>query len=555
MKKMKMNGYCALLSTVMLAGLLAACTAKNGDDAAKADSSDKYKADGPRLGYKYDPTVTISMGRLNIPTIKYKEGENIQDNVHTRWMKNELGIDLKTPWTVQGWDNLNAKVRLLLSANEELPDLMLIQDPLLLEELIDAGKIMAVDDYFNKWASPTVKEAFSVDPAAWYVTKRNDKHYGIPTLTSGVPGGRLMFIRNDWLNKLGLQPPKTIDELEKVLDAFVTKDPGGNGAKNTIGLTAGLKNSLIEQTADVSPIFGAYGAIPSQWMKLKNGEIGYGSVQPEIKPALAKLREWMAKGYLTKEVALSDGTKASEAFAAGKAGVMFGPHHTNLNSAKNLLKNVPGASYDFYALPTGPDGKVGYAGEKSYSSVMVINKNFKYMDAFMLYLNSLYEFWNPQGTLFRYGLADGYDYVMVNGKPEYNVPGGKQEVKDKHLTNNRAYFPGKEAVIYKKLHEGGKAESSIEKEFEAFGPMQIKAGHLSNNVYKNTEVPTIFTGAATKTMKAKWERLEKMEKEMFFRIIYGEAPLEDYDKFVQDWKAGGGEQITKEVNDWYNSVK
>ena len=34
-----------------------------------------------------------------------------------------------------------------------------------------------------------------------------------------------------------------------------------------------------------------------------------------------------------------------------------------------------------------------------------------------------------------------------------------------------------------------------------------------------------------------------------------QAPVESFDKFVETWKAGGGEQITKEVNEWYQSVK
>jgi putative aldouronate transport system substrate-binding protein len=512
-----------------------------------------FKEDRPILDVKYEPPVTITMGRFPNPKVRYKDGENIYDNVHTRWMREELGIELKTSWVVNSWDDITNKI--LLSANESLPDVLLIKDPLLLEDLIDSGKIMAIDEYFETWASSIVKQAYAVEPAAWHVTKRGDRNYAIPLLTSGVPGGKLMYIRNDWLARLGLKPPKTISELETVLDAFIHHDPDGNGKADTIGLAAGIKNSLTEEdTADLSPIFGAYGVIPTKWMLLSDGTVGYGSIQPEAKKALIKLREWVDKGYLKQNMALYDGNKGSEAFASGKAGVLFGPHYENLMAGTDLITNVPGATYDFYALPAGPTGKSGYSGEEDYNGMLVFNKNFKHMDAFMLYLNSLYEFWNPEGRLFRHGLAEGYDYVMVDGKPEYNVPGGKYDVKYYHLTNSRAYFPGKEAVIYKKLYEGGTAVTSIEKEFEAFGSMQIRAGHLANNVYRDTEIHSIFTGPPTTTMKAKWSDLEKMEREIFLKIIYGDLPIDEFDEFVHRWLSEGGEQITREVNEWYQTI-
>lgn len=512
-----------------------------------------YTGQSPILDVKYVPPVTITMGRFPNQNVVFRDGENIYDNVHTRWMKEELGIDLKTSWVVNGWEELANKI--ILSSNENLPDIFLTKDLLLLEELIDSGKIMAIDEHFDTWATPIVKQAYAVEPAAWHVTQRGDKSYAIPVLTSGVPGGKLMYIRNDWLVNLGLQPPKSIAELETVLDAFVNNDPDGNGKADTIGLAAGIKISLTnEDTADLSAVFGAYGVIPTQWMQLSDGTVGYGSIQPEVKQALLKIREWVEKGYFQENMALNDGNKASEAFASGRAGILFGPHYENLQAGKELLNNVPGSSYDFYALPEGPKGKSGYAGEEDYNGVMVFNKNFKHMDAFMLYLNSLYEFWNPEGRLFRHGLAEGYDYVMVNDRPKYNVPGGKYDVKLYHLTNSRAYFPGKEAVIYKKLYEGGTAVTSIEKEFEAFGSKQIRAGHLANNIYYDTEIPSVFTGPPTRTMKTKWSNLEKLERKTFLKIIYGESPIEIFDEFVRTWRNEGGDLITREVNEWYKEV-
>ena len=38
----------------------------------------------------------------------------------------------------------------------------------------------------------------------------------------------------------------------------------------------------------------------------------------------------------------------------------------------------------------------------------------------------------------------------------------------------------------------------------------------------------------------------------FVNIITGQASLDDFDTFVEDWKSGGGDRITDEVNEWWH---
>ena len=57
------------------------------------------------------------------------------------------------------------------------------------------------------------------------------------------------------------------------------------------------------------------------------------------------------------------------------------------------------------------------------------------------------------------------------------------------------------------------------------------------------------TYSQTKTMESKWASLDKLEKETFLKIIMGAAPLDSFDKFVQDWKKQGGDQILAEIDE------
>jgi len=52
----------------------------------------------------------------------------------------------------------------------------------------------------------------------------------------------------------------------------------------------------------------------------------------------------------------------------------------------------------------------------------------------------------------------------------------------------------------------------------------------------------------TETMKLKWATLVKMEEETMLKILTNQENIDYFDKFVKDWKAAGGDQITQEVN-------
>ena len=75
------------------------------------------------------------------------------------------------------------------------------------------------------------------------------------------------------------------------------------------------------------------------------------------------------------------------------------------------------------------------------------------------------------------------------------------------------------------------------------------------DAYQDELLTSLFNAAPTDTMKKKWEQLQTMEKQVYTNIIYGKEDPSAFDQFVEDWKAQGGDDITKEVNEWYQSVK
>ncbi|WP_226003225.1 extracellular solute-binding protein [Paenibacillus sp. BJ-4] len=506
---------------------------------------------------KYDPTVTITYLRPWGPDVKFKPGEDQDSNVHTKWAKEKLGIELKNQWVSPSTNNaFETKLRLSLASNADMPDIISYRGEFnLVRELIESGKFVEAGELFDQYASETWKKAVNEDPSVWYPYMQDGKRIGIPILDYAYNGDPVMWIREDWMKKFSLKAPKTLDDLETIMETFTNRDPDGNGKKDTYGLTIGFKNWLNTWMSDAGWVFGAYGTMPNQWNLTEDGKLEYGSVTLGAKQALGRIQNWMSKGYIPEEVGVYDETKAAEEFTAGKAGIVVGPHWMPSWPLEDVKKNNPEAEYKAYPIPAGPDGKAGRHGTSNANGVILINKDMKNPEAFFTYQNYLFDHYaNPEaGGEFEYGFAEGYDWVMVDGKPttDAGLTGGYAPEKYT-LTFDGARIP---SLSMATLASGKEPTTPFEKKMKSgVSKPMLEAAQIVVN-QKDIVFNQMFTGAPTMTMQMNNDILTKMEKDTFSQIIYGKTPLDSFDSFVEKWKSSGGDQITKEVNEWYQSVK
>lgn len=454
-------------------------------------------------------------------------------------------------------DAFNTKLRLALSSDEKLPDILQLRDEAtVIDMLLESGKFMEVGDLFEKYASQTWKDAMNEDPTVWQPYMKDGKKYGIPILDYMYNGDPVLWIREDWMEKYGFSAPETLEELEKIMDAFTNQDPDGNGINDTYGLTAGAKNNWNTWMSDLGWVFGAYGTMPNQWNKNSKGEIEYGSVNSGAKQALDTIKQWLDKGYLPQEFLLWDETKASEIWTAGKAGIIVGPHWMPWWPLEDIKANVEGAEYRAYPIPAGPDGKIGRHGTNVNNGVILINKDMEHPEIFFHYQNFMFDNYAnpPEGGEFEYGMHNGYDYYMKEGaeEPEDEVPGGAIAVNKYTLTFDGARIPSLSLkTLAKFVDPNVEPETPYEKMNTSTTPYQVYEAAKIVLDQKDIIMPQMFKGTKTPTMKEKWEYLSKLEKDTYSKIVYGKKDLSSFDEFVEEWLKNGGEDITKEVNEWY----
>lgn len=112
----------------------------------------------------------------------------------------QTGISIKYFNAVTDFDQRLARA----ATGNALPDVV-FNDAIIVGQMVQLGIVDEID--------PTkLKHGADVYEAAWKSTQLPDgKYYGVPTSAHTYA----LFIRQDWLNKLGMKAPTTWDELKK----------------------------------------------------------------------------------------------------------------------------------------------------------------------------------------------------------------------------------------------------------------------------------------------------------------------------------------------------
>ena len=83
--------------------------------------------------------------------------------------------------------------------------------------------------YFEEYASDYLKSLIeAAGEACINACTYNGVQYGIPYVDCDLEKAQILWLRQDWLDTLGLEAPKTLDELKEIMTAF--KEYAGEGS-------------------------------------------------------------------------------------------------------------------------------------------------------------------------------------------------------------------------------------------------------------------------------------------------------------------------------------
>ncbi|MDD9269603.1 extracellular solute-binding protein [Paenibacillus sp. GCM10023248] len=389
-----LNKTAATSLALMFTGsmLLTACggtsdEAASPSAAASTSSANATATPGPK------PKIKVSIyDRNNVP-----EGEGkITDNRWTKWINEHAPVDVEfvpVPRTnsTEKWN--------VLFASGDAPDLILEYSNAYMKDLAAKGQIIPLDDAIEKY-STTYKQFLKDNPIIKTLTSYNGKTFFfgrlLPTSTN-----HYLMIRKDWLTKLNLKSPTTMEDLYQVAKAFTEQDPDGNGKKDTLGLGA--------ISLDLDQLFG-FGITSPSWMYHLQGD-QYVRSWDRLQASTELKKRLYDAGALDKDIfADKTGAKAQQDWVNGKLGMYFSD---NLEGTKGygifdtLMKNNPNADVAVIPLPKSEFGQFSPAGPVPFQFDAAINATTKNVEAVVKYVDWLMS--DSTATTLQYGL-EGVHY-------------------------------------------------------------------------------------------------------------------------------------------------
>ncbi|MBR2896529.1 MAG: extracellular solute-binding protein [Oscillospiraceae bacterium] len=522
-----MKKILALLLAAIMLFSLAACGGGETEKPVEQEQQTTVQADETPYNGEMpivkpgDEPVTIEIALINDTGVT-----DYENNAYTKWLEEQTGLNLEFRLFM---DNSNAatQVALMVASGERLPDVIWQVGGINKQQGETYGKdgyFLPLSEYFEKYAYH-FRKAFELyfpdEPGLLeQVINRGEgadnlPMYAFPTMNKGSYSDALIqaWINREWLDKLGLEKPTTIEELYDVLVAFRDGDPNGNGKKDEIPMTGRVYGSYsaTDPFNYITNAFTYYHDV--QYFSVENGVLDAPFKSDEFREMLKFVHKLYQEGLVTEQ----SWTQSSQELkgiinplegAPYLGGVVFGSCESIFNRDSTAL--------DVYEpLPPLKDhtGKGGYATTGfSNGYITFISSDCEHpVEAFKL----LDFMCSPESYLRQRWGEYGVDWVYSEGGKTGNRGG---EAKIKVLNPSVFYEQNAQSWHYDVGAVADESYWEYEVDFTDTDNWDTKLVNRCNEVYNYTmEAP--------------------QPKELFRFAIYSQADYDERSEFAKELTA------------------
>lgn len=546
----------SLLLTVILSfSVFIGC----GKDDNAEESLNNMNSENSNISYgegewkKYSPAIDVTFGYphdINNEgfTSMANAGEPYDNNRWIKYYQEEVGVNSTYDLIAPNADDYKQKLILAMSSGD-LPDIFWVNDMTLYKQLYDAGVIADLTSLYETQANPTLRSVLEGEGDGFLNNfKFEGELYTLPCKMPSTNGYNYLWVRKDWLDKLGLDIPKTMTEVANVAKAFAENDPDGNGKADTIGLT--IDKSYLDMSA--MGIFWAFGGTPATgdkyWCELDDGTLGFSLVQEEMKGGLAWLQDLYTQGLLNTEFSTKEFNDYSSLLADNKIGLFYGCHwYANyLDAVKDQMSEdaewIP-------LLAPGTDGNPAPVYTNiDMNGLFCVSSEFAHPEAIIALFNAYTEKLFGKDNDFENYFATPENGNCWQSGPIYMLDKDVdlmpyRQMKEAQDAGNMDSLTGVGASYWKYISEGNLGYKLM------FGP-ENSCFSLVDQTYPDIMVWNQYQGAPTATWTDRWSSLMEIIDSTYIKIITGELEVDSgFDQMVKEWNQTGGEQVTKEVNE------
>jgi len=416
----------------------------------------------------------------------------------------------------------------LIMASRDMPDIIAsTQNDIVV--WADQGLIQPLDDVIAEhiplWdgiVTPLNSHEFGLyrDQMWAFTSPLNAKH-----------NGPAPYIRQDWLDNLGLDMPTTPEELLRVAEAFTFQDPNRSGKDDTWGM--GGVRGLERMNFAFNPFGIVYGY--DDWTTV-DGKVTPHFILPGMKDSLAYIKQLFDAGVIDPDSFVQDADKQWEKIRQGSYGIfeMFanGVLNVALPAMKQLDESVD--MRQIYPPVVGPNGtQVVRTANRSNSGLWTAPITNQHPEAFARVFQWLLE---GAADTVNFGNLEGVSYRQVG---DFQWEMGRQADPSFYRMNYRlmhsiSSHAASDEGVYRFWQT--MADNGITTEdYPLFIRSQIEYG-LADDYFIKSRVAI-----------DKMPELETYFDELAVDIILGRRPIDAFDTWVEFFYANGGREIIEDA--------
>ena len=434
----------------------------------------------------------------------------------------------------------------LMIASGDIPDIVAYYEKsgghTTVMKLGSEGAFLPLEDLMAKYG-PNLQKRILNDPAVREAVTAPDGHvYHVPML-SALSAARGWFIRDDWLAKVGMQKPKTTEELYKVLVAFRDMDPNGNGKKDEIPMLARRRGE--DWAYNLGALAYAFDADVD--FVLRGGRVAFGPAEPQYRDYLAYIARLYGEKLIDQEILTRKGNPRDELLSQNVAGVLHDWFASTADLNTTIGKTLPGFRLTHFAPPMGsvtkPFTRIQQSLVRADGGWSISVKNQDPVATIKL-MDFIY---SDEGIVLTNFGVEGQTYAMKNGKPEY-LPA---------ITSNPNGMGMHESLVSAGAQwKIGMVQSiDYEKQFANAIATEARLDYMQNYIVPAFPLVS-FTPEEAETLKDKLSQIRTLTNEMSARVMVGAMQPADFAKTVAEMERVGLAEVLKIYQTAYDrSVK
>jgi len=240
---------------------------------------------------------------------------DFEANHYTRWLEEVTGLDIRFQVFKGTAVEIGNELSMMMTDGEDWPDIFL-SGGFLTKDTIhnfgNAGYLLNLAGYLQKDAHYltqslrsyyTTEESYNEAVSRIYdtIADADGRIFSYPSLEYGslhTPQTQ-MLINTQWLEKLNLEMPYTVEELYDVLVAFRDKDPNGNKKKDEIPMLGRDANRGQDVIGYLINAWLPY--VYSSKVQVEDGKVFSVYDQDEYRQALAFIRKLIKENLLSNQ--------------------------------------------------------------------------------------------------------------------------------------------------------------------------------------------------------------------------------------------------------------